>query len=119
MAPFKLPPTEQEVFDIVAKHLLTQGTQSLGLDNFGDETCVYRGTNNTKCAAGVLIPDEHYTQKMETNGWKSLIDTGLVPSDFADLISELQSIHDLEKPIRWKERLKDLAKTHKLEWKFS
>jgi hypothetical protein len=119
MAPFKLPPTEQEVFDLVANHLLTQGTQSLGLDNFGDETCVYRGTNNTKCAAGVLIPDEHYTQKMETNGWKSLIDTGLVPSDFADLISELQSIHDMHKPIRWKEKLEELAKTQKLEWKFS
>jgi hypothetical protein len=119
MTPFELPSTEQEIFDIVANHLLTQGTQSLRLDKFGDEQCVYRGTKITKCAAGILIPDEHYSKKLEEHSWLKLVEKGFAPYRFAFLISELQSIHDMHKPIRWKEKLEELAKTQKLEWKFS
>jgi hypothetical protein len=116
---FELPATEQEVFDIVAKHLLTQNRQSLITDDFVDETCAYRGRYNTKCAAGILIPDEYYTQELEGNGWRKLVENSLVPPNFMDLIAGLQFIHDMHKPIRWKEKLEELAKTHKLEWKFS
>jgi hypothetical protein len=115
---FELPATEQEVFDIVANHLLTQNRQSLVYDDFVDETCAYRGRYNTKCAAGILIPDEYYTQELEGNGWKKLVENSLVPPNFMDLIAKLQSIHDLHEPKYWKQKLRDLASKHNLEWKF-
>ncbi|MDX1964335.1 MAG: hypothetical protein SFX18_14375 [Pirellulales bacterium] len=59
--------TKQETFDIVYRHLLTQGQKSIsrvvGSENFGK--CAYRGADGAKCAAGVLIPDEAYKPSYE------------------------------------------------------
>lgn len=56
--------TLQEVFDKVARHLLTQGQRSI-LRETG--RCAYRGDEGCMCAVGVLIADEHYHPKLEDN----------------------------------------------------
>lgn len=57
----------QEIFDKVATHLFAQGVRAYGLTDpvTGDTNCLYRGPNGTKCAVGVLIPDEDYDDKIE------------------------------------------------------
>jgi hypothetical protein len=102
--------TAQQVFDQVAKHLLTQKRQSvLGI------RCKYRGDKGMMCAAGALISDEEYTEKMEEKSWESLVDDGIVPTrHLADLITELQDIHDQYDTEFWETKLSDLALRYKL-----
>jgi len=57
----KNPHNNQEVFDFVVNALRKQGCQSTTGDG-----CLYRGPNNTRCAAGHLIPDEDYKP-----GWEA------------------------------------------------
>jgi hypothetical protein len=52
---------EQEIFDRVAVHLLTQKVHSIN----GIGECCYRGNNNTRCAVGCLIDDEEYHPDMK------------------------------------------------------
>ncbi len=59
----------QEVFDMVARHLIGQGKRSMGVvPGMGGRTCAYRGENGTKCAVGCLIPDEAYDPSIENRG---------------------------------------------------
>ena len=67
------PATFQQVFDIVARHLLTQAGQSKhSTGKFS--VCAYRGTiadgpNFGKpgaCAVGALIPEDQYDESLET-----------------------------------------------------
>lgn len=95
--------TPQEIFDTVAKHLITQGQQS----QRDDGTCLYRGPGGLKCAVGVLIPDDVYTRKMELddlgetgNGVHGLLyrHAHVLPGYFSEnvrLLSRLQNVHDL------------------------
>jgi len=95
--------TNQEVFDKVATHLLTQGKQSV---NAGG-TCLYRGPGGTSCAVGCLIPDKVYREEMEGNdlarlphvrGLKTALGVGarLDPNDTRfDLLYALQGAHDI------------------------
>jgi len=105
----------QEAFDKVARHLLQQKKRSLSI-NF---TCAYRGTDNTRCAIGALIPDELYDSDMEENNIKVLI------RDFAhmrklfedcstDLLLDLQSVHDYHSPRDWRRKLYDVAEAYNL-----
>ena len=62
--------TKQEIYDIVINHLRAQGAKSLitKLDEEGNlipDLCAYRGDGGMKCAAGILIPDDVYSEKME------------------------------------------------------
>jgi len=75
----------QEVFDKVYNHLINQGRASV--DEYG--FCRYRH-NGLMCAAGCLIPDEEYSQKLEMMHWTSL---GL-SNHHLELIQTMQSIHD-------------------------
>ena len=101
--------TEQEVFDKVAPHLLTQQVAAYGPNpNPGDESqgksCLYRGPNGTMCAVGCLIPDEVYNPVMEGSGVENLLDAyeeelpDLVPH--VDLLVRLQAVHDRYMPRR-------------------
>lgn len=55
--------TRQEIFDIVWKHFITDKNPfSVNQDT---NSCRYRGPNDTKCAIGVLIPDNVYTDRIE------------------------------------------------------
>jgi hypothetical protein len=92
----KIPNTLQEVFNIVSAHLRTQIKRSRAyLRNDQYESCAYRGKDGTKCAAGILIPDDQYNVGMEGIAWVSLVDDGTVEDKFTRQISELQNIHDL------------------------
>jgi hypothetical protein len=65
--------SKQETFDIVARALAAQGRKSMTSISAGRVAdresfiprCQYRGDDGCRCAAGVLIPDERYTEAME------------------------------------------------------
>jgi len=97
--------TEQEVFDQCARHLLTQGKQSLG--TYGN--CVYLASDGSKCAAGCFISDSEYKKSFEQISWHCLAYHKDVPSDHKILIERLQNIHDNISAINWKKELIELA----------
>lgn len=83
--------TNQELFDTVVTHLRTQGPC---VDETGNPVCQYRGANNTKCAAGCLIPDEDYSPSFE-GSLVSNLDFFLDRfTENMSLLANLQSIHD-------------------------
>lgn len=113
--------TEQETFDIVVNHLRQQGckSQEEKLDPLSDlPRCMYRGPNGTKCAAGILIPDEDYRVEME--GWfvaNYRIKAVLEKYGHSEiLVARLQHIHDNFAVCEWENKFKDLAKLHQLEY---
>lgn len=61
--------TNQQIFDKVREHLLTQNARSNARSiegvPAGITICMYRGPNGLKCAAGALIADEHYHPGLE------------------------------------------------------
>ena len=112
--------TEQQVFDRVAKHLLTQNKKSghwvcgTGFGRIFD--CLYRGPNGLKCAIGVLIPDEKYEPEFEGLGAinKELCAAAGISHIGKDFLGDLQDIHDQHRPSRWAQKLRAFAKKHKL-----
>lgn len=106
--------TEQEVFDQVANHLLTQKRKSKD----GEILCKYRDSKGNKCAAGCLISDKEYDETMEKISWTQLAKNGTVPHYHGVLIRDLQIVHDDEYPSRWKSALKRVAKKYRLVFKF-
>lgn len=89
----------QEIFDTVAKHLFKQGQRATDPD--GGVMCSYRGANGTKCAVGVLIPDELYDAVMEGKTLDGLISCTMVAlpdwmMEHWTLLGWLQDEHDLE-----------------------
>lgn len=107
--------TAQEVFDQVAKHLLTQNKTSYSDDAVG--ICAYRGSEGLKCAAGCIIADDEYNPSWEQQGWTVLVDSRVVPLKHHDLIRSLQLIHDDYDTDRWRELLDELAGNCKLHTK--
>ena len=88
--------TSQQIFNIVATHLFAQGKKS----EDHSKRCVYRGANGTKCAVGVLIPDEVYQSKWDQNSFSVDSIFYLKRDDMQplaphrDLLVGLQRIHD-------------------------
>lgn len=118
--------TEQEVFDQVAKHLLTQGVTSrkrvVNSEGGTSMPCQYRGDNGLQCAAGCLISDEEYEDLpliAEGKTWRGLRDLALVPLEHFVLVGELQAIHDQYSPSNWKHQLDKLAVGLGLEFKYA
>ncbi len=114
----------QELFTKVATHLLTQNARSLN----ASMQCAYRGANGLKCAAGALIPDELYHDRMELRSVRAhevmpaLIQLGVVSA--ADrgqeggpvtqgsnlwLLGRLQMLHDSEPVAEWRRLLVEMA----------
>lgn len=107
--------TKQEVFDQVAKHLLTQKKRSTSIDD--DDQCLYRGDGGLMCAAGCLIADSEYSSSWEGTPWTMLVRIGCVPLAHGRLIRRLQDIHDLNPIDNWYTSLKMLAFDNNLEFK--
>lgn len=107
--------TGQEVFDQVAKHLLTQKTQSKIGSKFR-----YRGDLGLKCAAGCLIADDEYRPEFEGKIWGTLTYeyTPVFPKKHRALIQQLQNIHDSHRPTDWESSLQKLAGSSGLEFGF-
>ena len=108
--------SEQEVFDTVAKHLLTQKEKCFIAGSHRD--CAYRQVveNNKvlKCAAGCLIEDGEYDSDLEGKAWDDLIYAGVIVDANMPLICKLQIIHDDNEPYNWRFSLMNLAIDRKL-----
>lgn len=128
--------TRQEIFDKVAPALLKQNKKSLRLNLDGTMNgCMYRGCDNTKCAIGFLIPDDHPACYMEADVFGLLdMHKDLMPvlgfngtnrygmdsddpydQDHISFLNDLQKIHDYKPVIEWKARLIDLASAWNLD----
>lgn len=110
--------TDQEIFDKVAKHLLTQKAVSKD-----EEGCVYRGENGLKCAIGVLIPDDVYTSSLEGNTilsvrnlYPEIIEKSGLATVNMYLLDALQTTHDAWDVRSWKVVLKKVAKDFNLDY---
>lgn len=104
--------TEQEVFDQVAAHLLTQRQKS----QISSGDCAYLAPNGLKCAAGCLIGEEEYDPGFETWGWHSLVKKGLVPNEHKWFILDLQALHDSCPVENWEVELAVFAKKRGLSF---
>lgn len=113
--------THQQIFDQVARHLLTQKKKSLS-DQFSrggsSQICAYRGDEGRKCAAGVLIGDSEYDCSMEGMNFNRHLPLGYelqIPYNTIVFIQQLQDIHDTRQVGEWPERLKNKAIFHGLD----
>lgn len=122
MTPLPTSPTMQQVFDHVARHLLTQKqrafdpnirTNTLGATGM----CAYRAPDGCKCAAGCLIPDDLYSPAMERMNFSSvytqfpaLADRLCLTARTVDMVHELQRVHDMGTVENWPTLLYHSAK---------
>lgn len=113
---------DQTIFNRVAAHLLAQGRPSLSSDEAWD--CAYRGHDGLRCAVGCLIDDAHYSEALEGHSVqlgdvlravKSSLGLQHLAPRTADLLGDLQDLHDLTPPEEWREGLKELAHQYELE----
>lgn len=98
-----------EIIAYVGVSLLKQGKRSVMLSGY--DRCMYRGPNGTKCAVGMLIPDELYYKEIESAAARALprILGVKMRSDKIDLLEDLQSIHDERGAEYWRIELLRLA----------
>lgn len=86
--------TNQEMFNKVYQHFIVENngpSYDASID-----ACCYRGPNGAKCAAGLFIPDDRYSPRMERQDIKDVV-RGFDLSDiFEDInfVVELQHWHD-------------------------
>lgn len=109
--------TAQQVFDQVAKHLLTQKKRAY---DAAQDKCLYR-YGKLKCAAGCLMTDKEYKPEMDSasqggGSWDSLIVSEMVPDVHGGLISALQKVHDQREPSQWRSSLSCVAVDHGLKY---
>lgn len=105
--------TEQQVFDQVARHMLTQNTKAINYLG----VCKYRFrlNDNTiiKCAVGFLIADDEYSQEMEGKLYGSFSFNKFFgfkgEAPHLTLLRSLQNLHDKYPASTWKEELKQIA----------
>lgn len=109
----------QEIFDTVSKHLLTQNKKSMGTKG-----CAYRGEDGCMCAVGALIRDEFYSEILEGNSVQvkivinALELSGLELTEATGyLLNRLQLLHDTNEPEDWKVGLKNIADIFNLEFR--
>ena len=113
----------QADFDFVMKSMIEQGRPSLRTGPHGTIKCAYRGTNDTKCAAGFFIPDELYSENIEG---KSLLDVYINQLECFEgksrsLLRAMQQAHDAssEDPNnfmgQFRNRMRSIADTFELD----
>lgn len=95
--------TKQDLFDFIVERLIVQGKKSLNTHPC-EVNCAYRGDNNTRCAAGMVIKDEYYLKSIEGKSVaqdevfelveKSLPNVELADTDLRIILQDLQDIHD-------------------------
>ena len=112
--------TNQEVFDKVVAHARQQGCKSLMENVLHPEEgplCAYRGENNTKCFAGIFIPDEDYRKSYEDKVSMAVFhEIGITDMD-GFLVRDLQVIHDHTPQVGWEAKFKKLANDWLLVYK--
>lgn len=111
--------SNQELFDKVATHLLTQNERSGGGEFL---RCAYKGENGLSCAVGCLIDDQVYDPKIENmkadrSDVVKAVERSLnrvLNTENMGLLLDLQGIHDRTLPEQWPTLLKCLAKNWEL-----
>lgn len=107
--------TKQETFDIVVKNLRRQNAQSEE-----DGSCMYRGPNGLRCAAGWLIPDDKYKEDFEGCSVNSinveLDEVILGEGHDLFLARELQNVHDNNDVEYWEEEFEKVADIFDLDY---
>jgi hypothetical protein len=119
----------QEIFDTIATHLLTQNEKSLSPNGL----CVYTSPLGLSCAVGCLLKDKDTStyegigvddlrhtimDRNHKNLYQDLLSVGVPDTDEAfNLLSDLQVIHDSFQPVNWKKHLQILAENKGLQWK--
>jgi hypothetical protein len=103
--------TQQEMFDRVARHLLTQMAQST--DEAG---CRYRDGHGNMCAIGVLIPPDKYNPEWDQYPAASVGQADIMTAcgygqEELPLASALQSLHDSLYPHLWRVELRSVAES--------
>jgi hypothetical protein len=106
---------EQEVFDHVSRHLLSQGRKSVTVEPDGVQGAAYHGQYGDMSAIGCLM-DEMDANRLEGRGWAGLVQLGYVPDANYDLLMELEWIHDNAPVWSWAERLWRIAESRGLEF---
>ncbi|MGF6839870.1 hypothetical protein QF001_003737 [Paraburkholderia youngii] len=116
--------SRQDVFDLVATHLLKQRARSLA-DYDGILACVYRAPDGKRCAVGAVIPDEAYDESLENRSVRNLVERlprargpqgilYLFLSAHYSLLSALQALHDNNEPEEWPAGLHRIAREFEL-----
>lgn len=105
--------TEQEMFDHVVKHMLTQMSHAF---TRRIANCRYYGENGKKGPVGCLIAEEHYDTSMEglcpsSGNILNAVELSGWPANEEYLV-ELQRIHDRGFPEFWEEWLREFAAKH-------
>lgn len=113
--------SNQEIYDISARHLLTQKQRAVReRDDSG--MCLYRSPGGLKCAVGALIKDEHYHPALEGKDPSlrsvqlALLASGVDTQGRVALylLTELQRIHDRSPVSDWLSALAQLARVQML-----
>lgn len=113
--------TDEQIFKFVTQNLLRQGVQSRGQyqGQEHDDGCAYRGKEQLRCAAGMLISDSEYRFNMEGEAI-----TRMLFSKFPDvytllrngttfgLLIALQFEHDNRPARTWKYQFLNIAKQY-------
>lgn len=108
--------TPQQVFDKVARHLLTQRKRSLKGQG---GPCAYRGDDGAACAVGCLMTDDE-AKKADAHAMgavREIAKVGLLPTRLAPhvrLLDALQDVHDMGELHEWADELRELARRRKL-----
>ncbi len=104
-------PTAQEVFGLAVGGVLKQGKRCVDSDG----TCLYRGPNGSKCAAGFVFTDEEVDNLeggvFEFDTYADTVVKYRAPrlSGHVELLTKLQLIHDIREPEDWPRYYRDLA----------
>ena len=117
--------TRQEIFEIVAKHLFSQGQRAL--NSLG--SCSYRG-HGLKCAVGVLIPDDEYREEFDNDPMDTSVKYLCKYHDYfqnkfghdISFFERLQGVHDnkhnWDSNIGMRDALKEVAIHYQLDHNF-
>jgi hypothetical protein len=109
--------TPQHIFNRVVNGLRKQGCKS----ESGPGICKYRGSNKTRCAAGLLMSNKEYAPWMEGKTIDCLLSKIACPTSLEkkigsnlDLVRALQSVHDHKDVLNWEKQFKEVAKYYDL-----
>lgn len=125
----------QQIFDLVAIHLLRQNQRSMTFNPSASSAglCAYRGNAGCKCSAGALIPDGLYDRDLMEGKtvllrsvFEALVQVGATSADELGghqpvsgtrlhLIRDLQTVHDTSEPYAWPVKLTLVAKQFDLQ----
>lgn len=115
--------TAQELFDTAIIHLRKQGQKSVAMDYAPGYTCRYHSPDGLKCPIGALIPDAIYKLEMEEKSFDVLLHSNLLPIDLqaefqvhAELLRQLQNVHDYMYVEKWEDGFVLLAKKFNLKY---